>query len=182
MSDLKPCPFCGRVAKTRKGLFWYVQCTECPAELGANCDCDGNPEGEYSTEGQAVSSWNTRATLGSDGVARSNDGVIAELTVEQVEAIVMSSDKWEKPKEKSHEVLREDALQKITDELNDAWNSRAEHICAMIPSFTKPATLDDCQEFCCSACGEYMVLQQFPGCADNVPNYCPYCGARRVDE
>lgn len=59
-----PCPFCGGVAKTDKGLFWYVHCTECPAELGANCDYDGNPEGEYSTEEQAVSSWNTRDTHG----------------------------------------------------------------------------------------------------------------------
>lgn len=63
-----------------------------------------------------------------------------------------------------------------------AWNSRAERTCAMIPSFTKPATLDDCQEFCCSACGEYMVLQQFQGCADDVPNYCPNCGCKVVDE
>ena len=62
-----------------------------------------------------------------------------------------------------------------------AWNSRAERTCAMIPSFTKPATLGDCQEFCCSACGEYMVLQQFQGCADDVPNYCPNCGARVVE-
>jgi len=61
-----------------------------------------------------------------------------------------------------------------------AWNSRAERTCAMIPSFTKPATLDDCQEFCCSACGEYMVLQQFSGCADDVPNYCPNCGRRCI--
>lgn len=48
--------------------------------------------------------------------------------------------------------------------------------CAMIPSFTEPGTLNYCQEFCCSACGEYMVLQQFPECVGDTPNYCPNCG------
>ena len=50
--------------------------------------------------------------------------------------------------------------------------------CGMIPSFTSPTTLNDCQEFCCSVCGEYMVLQQFPCGIDDTPNYCPNCGMR----
>ena len=53
--------------------------------------------------------------------------------------------------------------------------------CGMIPSFTEPTTLNDCQEFCCSACGEYMVLQQFPGCLDDTPNFCPNCGRKAVE-
>ena len=63
--------------------------------------------------------------------------------------------------------------QAVADELNAELGSGT---CAMIPSFTKPVTLDDCQEFCCSACGEYMVIQQFPGWVDEVPNFCPNCG------
>ena len=109
-TELLPCPFCGRVAKTGKGLFWYVHCTECPAELGTNCDYDGNPEGEYSTEEQAVSAWNTRAAHGT-------------LTAEQVREAIMSVDRWEKPMgntglTNTHLIIRDDAWQAIADELN----------------------------------------------------------------
>ena len=42
--------------------------------------------------------------------------------------------------------------------------------------------VNDCQEFRCSACGEYMVMQQFPGCADDAPSYCPSCGRKVVKQ
>ena len=58
---LLPCPLCGGEAMIRKSIWFYVQCTTCPLELGASYDGDGNPDGEYWTEGDAVAAWNRRA-------------------------------------------------------------------------------------------------------------------------
>ena len=33
-----------------------------------------------------------------------------------------------------------------------------QNVCTMSPSFTKPSTVNDCQEYYCSKCGEYTLI------------------------
>ena len=52
MIDLKPCPFCGGLARTSKERgFWFVECPFC----GSRC-------GYMFTEERAVKAWNRRAS------------------------------------------------------------------------------------------------------------------------
>lgn len=71
-----------------------------------------------------------------------------------------------------------DTIESLRERLQDA--TLGSGTCEMVPSFTEPRTMGDCQEFCCSKCGEYMVIQQFPGAVEEVPNYCQHCGAANV--
>ena len=54
MPNLKPCPFCGGKAKTKKETLgtWKVRCTKCSAEVGRYW---------FKTEKFAVEAWNRRA-------------------------------------------------------------------------------------------------------------------------
>ncbi len=56
MTNLRPCPFCGREAETvRAGNMYYVQCgnSDCPVVVETN---------NYYAEEEAISAWNTRET------------------------------------------------------------------------------------------------------------------------
>lgn len=53
MTELKPCPFCGREARTLKLDNWTVDC------LKLTCIAHGLRM-EYETEEEAIKAWNTR--------------------------------------------------------------------------------------------------------------------------
>ena len=105
---------------------------------------------------------------------------------QEVEAIAATLGNEQPPVDKLIRCLENDyGITASWDGLCKVWLTERATLgrgtCKMIPSFTSPATLNDCQEFRCSACGEYMVMQQFPGCADDAPSYCPSCGRKVVE-
>lgn len=59
MEELKPCPFCGGEADCNKtGIYeyygiplWWVECLSCGINTGG-----------YNTRGEAIETWNRRAT------------------------------------------------------------------------------------------------------------------------
>ena len=62
-----------------------------------------------------------------------------------------------------------------------AWNSRAERTCKMEPTFINPQAFENVQEFTCTACWRFAIVEQL-GDDEDRPNYCPNCGAKVVDE
>lgn len=54
MSDLKPCPFCGKLPtlELESSQSWYVHCD--------NPDCIASPALMSGTKGGAIEAWNTR--------------------------------------------------------------------------------------------------------------------------
>ena len=54
MAELKPCPFCGGEAETRKDSLgtWKARCTKCSAEVGRYW---------FHTKNHAIEAWNRRA-------------------------------------------------------------------------------------------------------------------------
>ena len=70
--------------------------------------------------------------------------------------------------------------QAVAATLGSELNARAERTCHMEPSFTKPSTIDFVQEWLCSECNEYSLTQALDG-DDELPNYCPECGAKVVE-
>ena len=55
-----------------------------------------------------------------------------------------------------------------------------QNTCTMSPSFTEPKTVSDCQEYCCSKCGEYTLIEICFG-EDEKPKFCSNCGAKVID-
>lgn len=51
-----------------------------------------------------------------------------------------------------------------------------ENVCTIEPSFCDPVTVDDVQEWVCSECNEYTIMQVLT--AGEHPNFCSNCGAR----
>lgn len=63
--ELLPCPFCGNSASAMRGRGWSVACD------GGVHDCHVSAEtGEFPTEAQAITAWNTRKGTGGDELAR----------------------------------------------------------------------------------------------------------------
>jgi Lar family restriction alleviation protein len=65
MSELKPCPFCGREAvvydagDTDFGPAWYVACDKCSCQI----------DKEHYTKAEAIAAWNQRPALEQEPVA-----------------------------------------------------------------------------------------------------------------
>ena len=60
------------------------------------------------------------------------------------------------------------------EELNEAWNMRAEHTCTM--EYNLEYSADEfypTMAFECSECGHVVI--------DGIPNYCPNCGAKVME-
>jgi hypothetical protein len=63
MPKLSPCPFCGGEARSIEGDGkWYVTCTEaeCFCSLGEIWDRDAMPDHHFTSEEDAVATWNAR--------------------------------------------------------------------------------------------------------------------------
>ena len=65
--------------------------------------------------------------------------------------------------------------------VREHWNSRAERTCKMEPTFINPQAFENVQEFTCTACGRFAIVEQL-GDDDDRPNYCPNCGAKVRNE
>ncbi len=60
MSELKPCPFCGKKVVRQKGYMGlnFFKCKNCGAVISFNNDfCNNNPD-------KAINAWNRRAEDG----------------------------------------------------------------------------------------------------------------------
>lgn len=64
----------------------------------------------------------------------------------------------------------------MTNRYDDVWNTRAERTC-------KNANMDGYGfRFECCECGYSTIVHNCAVRLDELPTYCPNCGARRVDE
>ena len=56
-----------------------------------------------------------------------------------------------------------------------------ERTCKMEPTFINPQAFENVQEFTCTTCGRFAIVEQL-GDDEDRPNYCPNCGCKVVGE
>lgn len=181
MSELLSCPFCGGEAALHPTYDmdtggvdgWFAWCD--------NDTCECKPEtGQFFTEAEATAAWNSRAPIEYDGwfyLPKPKEGI-----VDYGEPEITRTENGYKVRQIADVV--DEAARRWSDELGDyvmkrmceAWNSRAERTCHRVDvngySF----------RFECSACGYVAIVHNCSVRLDELPNYCPNCGAKVVGE
>ena len=197
MSDLKPCPFCGGEAQTLnqapKGTGYSVGChdDECRGFIALSWI--------YATEAEAIAAWNSRADYHGyeqaaieawESIKAWNTRVAhGTLTAEQVREIVDRhwhdlSDEYDIPEATALPEYSYD-WQAIADELNSRVKPPCDGgycpLCGAIERTCKQEERGWCTEGDHArvwlTCGHDCMVPT----VQDLPNYCPNCGARVVE-
>ena len=177
MSELLPCPFCGGEANTLHRphvIDWRysVGCNddECRGFIGLSW--------LYKTEAEAIAAWNSRAPIEYDGwfyLPKPKEGIVdygePEITrtengykVRQVVDVVdEAARKW-------GDELGEYVMRRICE----IWNSRAERTCKQEE---RGWSTEGDHARVWLTCGHDCMVPT----VQDLPNYCPNCGAKVVD-
>lgn len=187
MSDettILPCPFCGGEAEVKiikeffgcDGESYYVRCRN------KNCHAMQPETNVHETEAEAIEVWNTRAAYEAEGyfflpkpkeqlfyttplgIRETENGYVAQTGFQVIEE---AAGRW--AKEIDDEILRR---------IIECWNTRAERTCKWtLHEQWQNAEGNDYVYGFKTECGA-----QHTWWPDSLPNYCPSCGAKVVEQ
>lgn len=189
MSELLPCPFCGGEARTAVKSYgdthyWRIYCDVIGCAFGSS--------GVYHSEAEAIAAWNTRAsgseTANDRAVAAMNKaaGNWAKADAELRKAldfmrIWISEDAHLGESAISREFEKAEGLRKL-----DAIEMSYKDALILLDEFglserTCRNIDDEFPYFQCSEC-ECNAVVGYGSSGDGLPNYCPNCGAKVVEQ
>ena len=132
----------------------------------------------YDTEAEAIAAWNTRTPIEYDGwfyLPKPKDGIVQygepEMTrTENGYKVRQTADVVAEAARKWGDELGEYVMRRICE----TWNTRSAGTCenANLYGYSR--------RFECSACGYSVIAHNCEERIDEIPNYCPNCGAKVV--
>lgn len=173
MGKLKPCPFCGGDAKVARDVtcgyetFW-VHCLKCHSEANYG-----------HTEAEAIKAWNTRAAMEFD------NWFYLPKPKEPIVEVAETTNAWDGTKVRTdvfYQVQKQAIVnwakeldENIIKRICEVWNTQPERTCHQVNVNGYGFRFE------CSACGYVAIVHNCEIRLDELPNYCPNCGAKVVD-